>query len=52
MEDTCNAEPVERISDLMITVFAVVCSESISSEGFPAARLESMKIPLPPSDCT
>ena len=35
----------------MITVFAVVCSESISSEGNPAARLESIKRPLPPSDC-
>ena len=50
MEDTCNAEPVERTSDLMITVFAEVCSESISSEGNPAARLESTKIPLPASD--
>ena len=35
----------------MCTEFAVVCSESISIEGFPAARLESMKRPQPPSDC-
>ena len=47
-----NAEPVVRASEAICIVFAVVCSESISKEGRPAARLESTNIPLPPSDCT
>ena len=43
--------PVVDGSLLMITVFAVVCSESISSDGPPAARLESSNNPRPASDC-
>ena len=55
-EPVVNAEAVTSITvpvviiESIITAFAVVCSESISSEGRPAARLESTKIPRPPSD--
>ena len=50
--DILTAVAVVVPSTLISTAVAVVCSESTSSAGPPAARLVSMNIPLPASDCT